>query len=110
MTFIVSNDNNDLLAAQPAIRSNGALSYTPATNASGSATVTVQLHDNGGTANGGADTSAPQTFTITVTAVNHAPVATAQTATTLEETAKAITLSATDMDGGALTYAVLTSP
>ena len=35
--------------------------------------MTVQLHDNGGTANGGVDTSAPQTFTITVTAVNDAP-------------------------------------
>jgi hypothetical protein len=29
--------------------------------------VTVQLHDNGGTANGGQDTSAAQTFAITVT-------------------------------------------
>jgi hypothetical protein len=28
--------------------------------------VTVRIHDNGGTANGGVDTSAPQTFTITV--------------------------------------------
>ena len=35
-------------------------------NASGSATVTVTLQDNGGTARGGVDTSAPQTFTITV--------------------------------------------
>ena len=31
------------------------------------------LQDNGGTAGGGVDTSAPQTFTITVTAVNDAP-------------------------------------
>ena len=31
------------------------------------------LQDNGGTALGGVDTSAPQTFTITVTAVNDAP-------------------------------------
>ena len=28
--------------------------------------MTVQLHDNGGTAGGGGDTSAAQTFTITV--------------------------------------------
>ena len=33
----------------------------------GTATVTVTLQDNGGTANGGSNTSAPQTFTITVT-------------------------------------------
>ncbi len=36
-----------------------------AANANGFATVTVQAHDNGGTANGGVDTSAAQTFTIT---------------------------------------------
>ena len=35
--------------------------------------MTVRLQDNGGTANGGQDTSAPQTFTITVTAVNDVP-------------------------------------
>src|SRR5207249_5365884 len=34
------------------------------------ATVSVSLHDNGGTANGGIDTSAIQTFDITVTALN----------------------------------------
>ena len=45
------------------------LIYTPAANANGSATVTVQIHDNGG----GADTSAAQTFVITVNAVNDAP-------------------------------------
>src|SRR5207253_708621 len=29
--------------------------------------VTVALHDDGGTANGGVDTSSPQTFSITIT-------------------------------------------
>jgi hypothetical protein len=38
--------------------------------------VTVQIHDNGGTADGGVDTSASQTFTITVTEVNDPPTAT----------------------------------
>ncbi|HET9416390.1 MAG TPA: hypothetical protein VFP30_02505, partial [Candidatus Limnocylindria bacterium] len=47
--------------------------YTPAANANGTATVTVTLQDNGGTADGGDDTSDEQTFTITVTAVNDAP-------------------------------------
>src|SRR5262249_22268512 len=37
------------------------------------ADITIVLHDDGGTANGGVDTSAPQTFEITVTAVNDAP-------------------------------------
>ena len=60
-------------SSQPAISSAGTLSYTPAANANGSATVSVQLHDNGGIANGGVDTSGTQTFTITVTPVNDAP-------------------------------------
>jgi Calx-beta domain-containing protein/cadherin-like protein/Big-like domain-containing protein/uncharacterized protein DUF4214 len=66
LNFIVSNDNNALFSAQPALSAAGVLAYTPAVNASGSATVSVSLHDNGGTTNGGADTSAVQTFTITV--------------------------------------------
>ena len=71
--FIVSNDNNPLFSAQPAVAANGTLTFTPAANRSGTATVTVQVHDDGGTANGGVDTSAAQTFTITITGVNDAP-------------------------------------
>lgn len=71
--FVVSNDNNLLFSTQPAISSAGTLTYTPVADSSGTATVTVLIHDNGGTANGGADTSAPQTFTITVNSVNDVP-------------------------------------
>ena len=73
VTFIVTNSNNALFAAQPAVSSSGVLTFTPAANANGSAMVTVTLKDDGGTANGGDDTSAPQTFTIYVNAVNDAP-------------------------------------
>ena len=73
LDFIVSNDNNALFSAQPSISAAGVLSFTPAADANGVATVTVSLHDNGGTANGGVDTSAAQTFTITVNSVNDAP-------------------------------------
>ncbi|NLI76078.1 MAG: hypothetical protein GX442_06500 [Candidatus Riflebacteria bacterium] len=76
LDFLVSNDNNALFSSQPAIAANGTLTFTPAANAAGVAVVTVQLHDNGGTANGGDDTSPAQTFTITVTAVNDAPTIT----------------------------------
>jgi VCBS repeat-containing protein len=71
--FIATNDNNALFSSQPAVDASGKLTYTPAANANGSANVSVKIHDNGGTAFGGVDTSAPQTFTITVTAVNDAP-------------------------------------
>lgn len=86
LDFIVTNDNNALFSAQPVVSASGTLSYTPAANASGSASVTVQIHDNGGTANGGVDTSASQIFTITVTAVNDEPAGTSGSATTNEDT------------------------
>ena len=73
LTFQVSNDSTALFSVQPAITSNGTLTYTPAANANGIATVTVSLTDDGGTANGGVDTSGAETFTITVTAVNDVP-------------------------------------
>jgi hypothetical protein len=73
LAFTVSNDNNALFSAQPAVAANGTLTYTAAPNAFGSATVTLFLKDNGGTDNGGDDTSDPQTFTITITPVNDAP-------------------------------------
>jgi hypothetical protein len=74
LNFIVTNNNNTLFSAQPAIAANGTLTWAPVLNQNGSATVTVRIHDNGGTANGGVDTSAPQTFSITVTPVNDPPV------------------------------------
>ncbi|HEX3356625.1 MAG TPA: SdrD B-like domain-containing protein [Tepidisphaeraceae bacterium] len=66
LDFDVSNDNQSLFSAQPTINVDGTLSYTPAPGASGSATVTVDLHDNGGTVHGGADTSAATIFTINI--------------------------------------------
>src|SRR5262249_4588390 len=73
LNFIVSNDNTALFTVQPAIAPDGTLTYTSAPNEFGAATVTVRLHDDGGTANSGIDTSAAQVFTITVNPVNDAP-------------------------------------
>ena len=74
LTFNVTNNTNAaLFSAGPAIAANGTLTYTPAANANGSATITIELEDDGLTANGGVDTSATQTFTITVTPVNDVP-------------------------------------
>ena len=67
LNFIVTNDNNALFATQPAIDASGMLTFTPAAGLSGVATVTVSLHDNGGTAGGGVDLDPTQTNTITVT-------------------------------------------
>ena len=94
VTFnITGNTNAALFSAGPSISATGVLTYTPAANANGSATITVTLSDNGGTANGGVDTSAPQTFTITVNAVNDAPSFTAANPPTVNEDAGAQTVS-----------------
>src|SRR5205085_7674340 len=55
------------LTIQPAIDRAGNLTCTPLPNVIGSATVTLTLSDDGGTASGGSDTSAEQTFTIDIT-------------------------------------------
>ncbi len=67
--FHVSNSNAGLFdgtGGAPAISDSGTLTFTPATGATGHATVTVYAQDDGGTALGGQDTSASQTFDIDV--------------------------------------------
>ncbi len=105
--FNVSNDNASLFSVQPAIGADGTLTYTPAANANGVATVNVVAQDSGGTANGGRDTSASCSFTITIGAENDCPVAGAnQSLTTLCQTAVSVALSGSDIDGDALTYVI----
>jgi len=70
VTFTLTNNNDGLFSDQPAISSDGTLTFTPFPNAFGTATLTVFAQDNGGTANGGNDTSVTQQFTITVNAVD----------------------------------------
>lgn len=62
------------------------------------------------TVSDGVLTSPAATVSITVSAPNRAPTATAGSFTTLEDTAYAVTLAGTDPDGDALTYAVSTAP
>src|SRR5213079_2270283 len=50
----------------------GTLTFTPVLNAFGTGTVTVIVHDNGGTANGGVD-SVTNTFSVTVNPINDPP-------------------------------------
>ncbi len=66
-TFLVtSNSNPGLFSAAPSIAPNGTLTFTPAPGATGQTTIAVVLKDNGGTANGGIDTSVTRYFTISI--------------------------------------------
>ncbi len=79
------------------------LTYTPAAGYSGPDSFTFRAND--GTVN-----SNTAVISITVHAVNVAPVAQAQSVSTNENTPLPITLAATDADGNALTYAVVDNP
>ncbi|CAH2571379.1 Iron-regulated protein FrpC [Planktothrix rubescens] len=91
-SYIVTNTDNTLFTAQPSVATDRTLTYTPS-GKPGTATVSVQLQDNGGTADGGVDLSDIATFNITIPApkVN----LTASTTTASEAGATAITLTAT---------------
>jgi hypothetical protein len=67
----------------------GKLTFTPAPHAHGPsyASFGFQVQDNGGTSDGGVDTSETQSITVAVTPVNDAPTSTNDAATTNEATA-----------------------
>ena len=69
----------------------GSFTYAPNANYNGTDTFTY-------TANDGTTTSAPATVTVKVTAVNDAPIANADTATTTEDTPVTINVLANDTD------------
>lgn len=73
LSFVVTNDNNALFSAQPQVAANGTLTFSLPDANPGEATVTVTAVDNGGTMNSGVDTSAAQTFKITVIGANRPP-------------------------------------
>src|SRR5207247_3906541 len=79
------------------------LIYTPAANYNGPDSFTFKAND-------GELDSNLATVSITVNAVNDAPVASNQAVVTDEDTAKTITLGASDVEGSAMTYTIGTGP
>ena len=79
------------------------LTYTPAPNYHGNDAFTFRAFDGQGYSN-------PATISIAVTYVNHAPIANGQSVSVDQDSAAAITLSATDPDLDPLTYAVMSGP
>ena len=92
--YIVTGITNPgLFAVTPSVSVEGVLTYTPADNANGTSDFTVAVQDNGSTANGGSDTSAPQTFTITINAVNDQPSFIASTPVSVKEDAGPVSIT-----------------
>ena len=96
---LVAGPTSGLLA----LNSDGGFTYTPDVDFNGADSFTYQAND--GTAN-----SNTATVSITVTAANDPPVANAQSVTTDEDTAVAVTLTGSDPDGDPLTFTVETPP
>ena len=68
LSLTTSNDNNALFSVQPSLAADGTLTFTPAANANGMATLTINASDGAG------GTAGPETTTLTVSPVNDAPV------------------------------------
>ena len=107
---ITGNSNAGLFSAGPTVSPTGTLTFTPAANANGTATISLVIADNGGTANGGIDTSAAQSFVVSVSSVNDAPACADDAASTDEDTPLNDSLACTDVEGATLTYAEVTGP
>jgi hypothetical protein len=82
---------------------NSRLRYAPNANANGLDSFTYQAADGAAESNAAA-------VNITVNAVNDAPVARDVSASTPEDTPKAVSLNASDVDGDSLTFTVVSAP
>ncbi|MEJ0040526.1 MAG: tandem-95 repeat protein [Gammaproteobacteria bacterium] len=88
------------------------LSFIPNENVNGAITFDYQVRDNGGTDNGGHDTSDTATFTVNVTPVSDAPVASGNDLSIDEDhnhTFSVDDFKFTDVDGDALATVLITS-
>ncbi len=86
------------------LNADGSFSYTPDADFDGQDSFAYFAND--GTVN----SVIAATATITVTAVNDAPVADDQSVSTNEDTVVGITLTASDVDGDPLTYSIVSGP
>lgn len=105
----VDNEEVDMRFDIPSNPSHGTVSingsratYTPAANWHGTDTFTYRVSDG--------QLSAQETITVTVNSVNDVPVVTAQSVSLNEDSSMAITLGASDADGDALTYTIVSMP
>jgi CshA-type fibril repeat protein len=99
LTVISASATNGTVTINP----DGTLTYTPTANFNGTATITYTINDG----NGNTDTA---TVTVTVTAVNDAPVAANDSATTAEDTPVSgnVLTNDSDVDGNPLSVASFT--
>lgn len=99
---VTAVSSNPSLIPNPAVSytspsATGSLSFTPTTDANGSATITVTVNDGQA-----ANNTITRTFTVTVSPVNHPPTLDAISAVTINEDATAQTVSLAGIGTGAV--------
>ena len=104
-TVTVTNDPAD--GATSVNTTTGVITYTPTPDFNGDDAFTYEVCDDGAPT---PSECASATVSITIDAVNDAPVADAGTTTTDEDSPVTITLTGSDVDGDALTFAIATGP
>src|SRR5690606_10705754 len=92
-----------LSAITPVDAASAQVTYTPDADFNGVDSFSFAVDDGSGS-------SAPATVTLTVAAVDDAPVADAQAASTDEDTPLAIVLTGSDVEGASLVFAIATGP
>jgi len=101
---VTASSGNPALIPNPTVtytspNPTGTLNFTPVANQFGSATITVTVQDNGGTANGGCNTFS-RTFIVTVNSVNDCPTLDILNPLTINEDAGAQTVNLTGIGPG----------
>ncbi|ETR65434.1 MAG: hypothetical protein OMM_14257, partial [Candidatus Magnetoglobus multicellularis str. Araruama] len=103
---VIQVNTHRLFEQEPVISNTGTLSFKPAKDAFGTASIAVSLQDDGGTENNGSDQTSTQVFHISITPVPDSPIATDKTVTAYENKALTITLDAFDPDDDTLGYTI----
>jgi hypothetical protein len=67
LSFAVSTATPERFLVAPAVDGEGTLRFTPRPNLRGQATISVSVHDDGGTANGGMDLAGPYELSFPIT-------------------------------------------
>ncbi|MEO2004477.1 MAG: Ig-like domain-containing protein, partial [Candidatus Poribacteria bacterium] len=102
LTYTATADDETAVTTLSVDAATQALTYEPAANYNGTFSITVEASDG--------DLSDTTTFSMTVTAVADAPIATGDTVEVGEDTPTTILLAASDDDGDTLTYVIDTQP
>jgi len=103
LTWSIQSPASNGAASTSGTGSSKQISYIPKQNYNGSDSFVVKAQDSHGLS----DTI---NVTVTINSINDTPVATDQNINANEDKATAIVLTATDIDGDSLTYAIVNSP